>query len=209
MRLPTRFQILIAIATFVVTAAPHSGNMLQLRPGTGSGALVEWENDYPFLDRPTTLTRDAVLETTGAGTLTFEYLGHETRWSNSFRVGEQECFRTGETTVGATCGAKSVGGILNFEFRSSLGTDAPDAAVWSNLAPPHEPQVFSVGVIREAPNTYLVLWDDSGAHNDDHDDLGVRIVFEPEAERNADPVGLMLAGLLGAAGFVRRRQREA
>jgi hypothetical protein len=197
------------VATFVVAAAPHGANMLQLRPGSGSGALVEWENDYPFLDRPSALTRDAVLETTGAGSLTFEYLGHESRWSNSFLVDGEECFKTGVSTVGATCSAKSSGGIVNFEFRSDLGTDNPNAAVWSNLAPPHEPQPFSVGVIQEAPNTYLVLWDDSEARNDDHDDLGVRIVFEPGPERNADAAGLMLAGLLGAAGFVRRRQREA
>ena len=63
--------------------------------------------------------------------------------------------------------------------------DDPHAAVWSNLAPPPEAPV-SVGVIQEGPNTYLVLWDDSGAQNDDHDDLGVRIVFEPERERNVD-----------------------
>lgn len=209
MRLSTRSQVLFAVATFVVTAAPHGANMLQLRPGTGTGAVVEWDNDYPFLDRPSELTRDAVLETTGAGTLTFEYLGHETRWSNSFLVDGEQCFRTGISTVGATCGAQSGGGIVNFEFRSSLGTERPDAAVWRNLAAPREAQPFSVGVIQDGPNTFLVLWDDSGAQNDDHDDLGVRIVFEPGPERNADAVGLMLAGLLGAAGFVRRRQREA
>jgi hypothetical protein len=196
MLLPTTFRVIFAVATFVVTAAPHNANMLQLRLGTGSGALAEWENDYPFLDRPSALTRDAVLETTGAGTLTFEYLGHETRWSNSFLVGGEECFKTEASTIGATCSAQSRGGIVNFEFRSSLGTDDPHAAEWSNLAPPPE-SPFSVGVIQEGPNTYLVLWDDSGAQNDDHDDLGVRIVFEPEQERDVDAVGLMLAGLLG------------
>src|SRR5262245_5196853 len=165
MWLSTRFQVMFAVATFVVTAAPHSGNMLQLRPGTGTGPVVEWDNDYPFLDRPLALTRDAVLETTGAGKLTFEYLGHETRWSNSFRVDGKECFTTGISAVGASCGAESSGGILNFEFRSTLGTDKPDAAVWSNLAPPRDAQPFSVGVIQDGPNTFLVLWDDSGAQN--------------------------------------------
>ena len=116
MLLPTRFRVLFAVATFVVTAAPHSANMLQLRWGTGSGALVEWENDYRFLDRPSALTRNAVLETTGAGTLTFEYLGHETRWSNSFVVSGEECFKTGVSTIGATCSAQSRGGIVNFEI---------------------------------------------------------------------------------------------
>ena len=208
MLLPTRFRVLFAIATFVITAAPHSANIMQLRPGTGSGALEEWENDYPFLDRPLALTRDAVLETTGAGTLRFEYLGRETRWSNSFLVGGKDCFKTETSRIGATCSAQSAGGIVNFEFRSSLGTDDPDAAVWSNLAPPTESPV-SVGVIHEAPNTYLVLWDDSEAENDDHDDLGVRIVFEPRPARNVHPVGVMFAGLLGAAGFLPRGRRKA
>lgn len=209
MQLSTRFQIIFAVVTFVVTAAPHGANILQLRPGTGLGAVVDWDNDYRFLDRPSALLRDAVLETTGAGRLTFEYLGHETRWSNSFLVDGEQCFRTGISRVGETCSAQSSGGIVNFEFRSSLGTENSDAAVWSNVTPPQNPQRFSVGVIQEAPNTFLVLWDDSAAENDDHDDLGVRIVFEPGPEPNGDAVGLMLAGLLGAAGFVRRRQREA
>lgn len=80
MWLSTRW-VSFAVAALVVTAAPHSGNMLQLRPGTGTGTVEEWDNDYLFLGRPLELTRDAVLETTGAGTLTFEYLSHETRWS--------------------------------------------------------------------------------------------------------------------------------
>ncbi len=209
MQLSTRFQIMFAVVTFVVTAAPHGANILQLRPGTGSGTVVDWNNDYRFLDRPSALARDAVLETTGAGTLTFEYLGHETRWSNRFLVDGEQCFTTGVSRIGETCSVRSSGGIVGFEFHSSLGTEKSDAAVWSNLAPPRAPQPFSVGMVQEAPNTFLVLWDDSGAGDDDHDDLGVRIVFEPGPEPNADAVGLMLAGLLGAAGFVRRRQREA
>jgi hypothetical protein len=72
-------------------------------------------------------------------------------------------------------------------------------------------QRYSVGLILEGPNTFLILWDSGGGEDDDYDDLGVRVVFEPEPEfrRNRDRLGVMLAGVVGAAGFVRRRTREA
>jgi len=204
MRPPGRFQVRFALVAFVVTAAPQEATLLQLRPGTGVAAIVESGNDYRFLDQPLKLTRDGVLETTGPGTLTFEYLGHEARWSSSFLVDGDTCFTTGVSTVGATCSARTSGGYVNFEFRSTLDAAEADAAVWNNRAPPAQPQPFGVGLIQEAPNTFLVLWDDPGQQDADYDDLGVRVVFEPESKSKVDTVGVMLAGLVGAAGVVNR-----
>ena len=162
MLLPTRFRVLFAVATFVVTAAPHSANMLQLRSGTGSGALVEWENDYPFLDRPSALTRDAVLETSWlAGIVMFEFLGHETRWSNSFLVGGEECLQ--DRGDHHRCDLQRAESRWDRQLRipqqprhrrsARGGVEQPGSAA---RAPP-----VSVGVIQEGPDTYLVLWDDA------------------------------------------------
>ena len=208
MRSPRGFQVRFALAAFVVTAAPQDATLLQLHPGTGAAAVVESGNDYRFLQQPLRLTRDGVLETTGAGTLTFEYLGHETRWSNSFLVDGDMCFTTGISAVGATCTVRTTAGYVAFEFRGRPGNTEQDAAVWNNRAPPTEPQPFAVGLMQDGPNTFLVLWDDPEPQDADYDDLGVRIVFEPETDPEVDTVGVMLAGLFGAAVLVRRRSRS-
>lgn len=200
----------IALALTATTSTTHAASVLQVRAGTGTAATVEAGNDYPFLDEPMAITLDGVLETTGAGTLTFEYLGSEAALMNAFLVEGEDCFTTDRSEVGATCSTATSGGIVDFQFRADAG-GGPGVAVWSNRAPPGSVQRHSVGLIQEAPNTFLILWDSGGGEDDDYDDLGVRVVFEPEPElrRNRDRLGVMLAGVVGAAGFVRRRTREA
>lgn len=196
----------VTLAFIATTAASHTGSALQIRAGTGTPATVTEGNDYPFLAKPLAITVDGVLEATGAGKLTFEYLGYEAVGINTFLVEGEDCFTTGGSKVGATCSATTAGGIVDFQFRSSPGGD-PSVAAWSNRAPPGSTQRYTVGVVEEAPNTFLILWNSGGP--DDYDDLGVRVVFEPESRRNRDRLGVMLAGLVGAVGFVRRRNREA
>jgi hypothetical protein len=198
----------IALALSTTTTASDAASVLQVRAGTGTPATVDAGNDYPFLDEPMAITLDGVLETTGAGTLTFEYVGSEAAWVNAFLVEGKDCFASGRSEVGATCSTATSGGVVDFQFRTSPGDD-PGAAVWSNRAPPGSVQRYSIGLIQEAPNTFLILWDAGGHEDDDYDDLGVRVVFEPEVRRRRDRLRVMLAGVVGAAGFVRRRTREA
>lgn len=210
MRRSSLLATTIALVLYTTASSSHAVPVLQIRAGTGVASSVTAGNDYPFLAEPFSLTLDGILETTGEGTLTFEYLGYEAGYVNSFVVGGADCFRTGVSAVGQTCSAGTTGGTVDFQLWSSLGGGDLDAAIWNNLAPPGSPLAYSVGLIQEAPNTYLLLWDDSGAReDDDHDDLGVRIVFEPKSVPEPDTLGLMLAGLIGAAGFARRRRREA
>ena len=210
MRSSSRLSVAIALALFTTVSSSNAVPVLQIRAGSGVAGTVSGGNDYPFLSEPFPLTLDGVLETTGAGTLTFEYLGYEAAYVNSFLVGGGECFRTGTSAVGQECNAGTSGGVLDFQFWSNLGGGHLDAVVWNNVAPPGSTTTYSVGLIQEAPNTFLLLWDDSGAQqDDDHDDLGVRVIFQPTSVPAPDTLGLMLAGLVGAAGFVRRRQRAA
>ena len=210
MRRSSPLPLGIVLALFASASSSHAVSALQIRPGTGTASTVHAANDYPFLAEPFALTLDGVLETTGAGTLTFEYLGYEAGYTNSFLIGDEGCFQTGSSAVGATCTAATSGGSSTFSSgRTSAATILPPLS-GATLAPPGSLQSYSIGLIQEAPNSFLILWDDSGAQeDDDHDDLGVRIVFEPKSVPKPDTVGLMLAGLVGAVGFVRRRPREA
>jgi hypothetical protein len=204
-------RTLIGVAVFGIGLAAgtaDAASVLQVRAGTGSPAMVSPANDYPFLPTPAAVTRNGVLETTGAGTLTFEYLGHEAGWVNSFLVEGKDCFRTGSSKVGATCSTATSGGAIDFQFRASPRGPEAGSAVWSNRAPPRSAQNYSVGLVQEAPNTFLILWNAS-AHDGDYDDLGVRVVFEPAPPRHRERQGVMLAGVVGAARFVWRRTRTA
>ena len=105
----------VALAFIATTALSHAASVLQVRAGTGTPATVTGGNDYPFLAEPLMITLDGVLETTGAGKLTFEYLGYEAAWINSFLVEGEDCFTTGRSEVGATCSVATSGGIVDFQ----------------------------------------------------------------------------------------------
>jgi hypothetical protein len=188
----------IALGLAATTVASHAASVLQVRAGTGKAATLTAANDYPFLEERTAITLDGVLETTGAGTLTFEYLGHEAGWTSTFQVGGEECFVTGRSEVGATCSVASSGGIVDFQLRA--GTDAETGVtMWSNRAPPPAAWRHGIGLVHEGPNTFLILW--NCGRGDGYDDLGVRVVFEPETRRlSREKVAVMLAGVIGAAG---------
>ena len=163
-----------------------------------------------FITEPFDLLVDAILETTGPGVLTFEYLGFEAGYTNSFLFDGNQCFRTGSSVEGDTCGGATAGGAIDFEFWSNLKTADFDAAVWDNLNPPGSILSYSIGVIQEGTNQFVLLWDDSGAKEDDnHDDLGVRVTFRP-LEQVPEPtsIAIMLVGMAGLAGM-RRRRRQA
>jgi len=204
---------LIALATAAAVGSwttADAAAVLQVQPGTGTNSTITKRNDFPFLSEPFDLLVDAILETTGPGVLTFEYLGFEAGYANSFLFDGNPCFRTGSSTEGDTCSGATSGGAIDFQFWSNLETADFDAVVWDNLSPPGSILSYSVGVIQEGTNQFLLLWDDSGkGPDDDYDDLGVRVTFRP-LEQVPEPtsMAIMLAGMAGLAGM-RRRQRQA
>ena len=203
----------LALATAAILGSwttADAAAVLQVQSGTGTNFTVTDGNDFPFLAEPFDVLIDAVLETTGAGVLTFEYLGFEAGYTNSFLFDGSPCFETGTSPEGATCGGSTSGGAIDFQFWSDLGSGNLDAVVWDNLSAPAALLAYSIGVIQEGQNQFVLLWDDSGAkEDDDHDDLGVRVNFRP-LEQVPEPtsMAIMLAGLVGLAGL-RRRCRQA
>jgi hypothetical protein len=198
---------LAAVAALGCWTTADAAAVLQVTPGTGTDFTVTQGNDFPFVTDPFQLLIDGVLETTGAGVVTFEYLGFEAGFTNSFVFNDQLCFRTGVSAEGATCGGQVSGGAVSFAFWSDLGGPNFDAVVWDNGAPPDSILDYSIGIIQEGPNQFLLLWDDSGnKEDDDHDDLGIRITFRP-LEQVPEPTSMavMVAGLAGLAGLRRTR----
>jgi hypothetical protein len=201
---------ILAIATAAALGSwttADAAAVLQVTPGTGTEYTVTQGNDFPFLVEPFQLLVDGILETTGPGTITFEYLGFEASYTNSFFFNDELCFRTAVSVEGATCGGTVSGGALDFEFWSRLKGPNLDTVVWDNQSPPGSIQDYSIGLIQEGENQFLLLWDDSGKKKDDnHDDLGIRVTFRP-LEQVPEPTSMavMLAGLAGLAGLRRKR----
>jgi hypothetical protein len=189
----------------------EAGSILQLQAGKGSPGKVLAGNDFGFVSEPFDVVVDGVLEATGAGDLTYTYLGFEAGYTNTFVVDSKLCFRNkgvGKTSVGANCSATTTGAALDFALWTSLGSPALDTVVQGNEPTSAGKKDHSIGFIRESDFSFLILWDDSGAQKDsDFDDLAVRVTFAPASVPEPGSLALFGLGLLGLAHAARRRIR--
>ena len=140
------------------------------------------------------------LSVSEAANVTFEFLGKEALFLNTFTVGA-DVFTNG-TTVPSTPGAifsANLNGLLPFVFTSlGAGKTAP------NGGPIESPLQYAIAILSET--SVIVLFDD-GAPGVDFDDMAVKISVSQVPLPAA--AWLLISAILGLVSFARIRRNGA
>lgn len=134
-------------------------------------------------------------------TLTFEYLGAESSFTNTISSNGSEVFSTATASNGDTVDVAAVGGtdfLVNFVLESSGGGSA------TNGGPITSPLSFAFAAITD---TSVILLFDDGGFGTDFDDMAVRISVSQIPLPPA--VWLLISALLGLVSFSRIRRKSA
>ena len=132
-----------------------------------------------------------------AAKLTFEYLGSEAGFVNSFTVGANTFKNDGSTPLHTTFSGNFGTGPLDFSLSSSGGgTATNNGSISSNIA-------YAISVL--TGNSVIVLFDDSGSGHD-FDDLAVKISVSAVPLPAA--AWLLISAILGLVSFSRIRRNR-
>lgn len=184
-------QLTIAGGTDTTLEAPLIDSVFDL---TGTTGVNTGDSVTVFNDATVGIFGLSVSE---EANITFEYLGSDAAFTNTFQVGGGDVF------VNQGGGASSVGdlfsttldGLLDFALISNGGP----AAV--NGGPIAESLAYAIAVVSQTE--VIVLFDDGGTGTD-FDDLAVRVSVSPVPLPPA--VWLLISAILGLVSFSRIRR---
>jgi len=137
------------------------------------------------------------LSVSEAANITFEFLGKEAGFNNTFQVGANT-FINNSTAPGTTFNA-DLNGLLPFVLTSAgLGETA------TNGGPIQSPLAYAIAVLSET--AVVILFDDGGIGTD-LDDMAVRVSVSQVPLPAA--AWLLISAILGLVSFARIRRGEA
>jgi hypothetical protein len=203
------------IANNNLLAPPNAGPANPLLPGTGLTDLVG--DGTPFF-----WSGGASLSTTVAGErLSFDYIGAEASWANTFTTPFGGFTNTGFADQADFTGVQAAVGLIDFTFATggvngsvANGANNPvrtETAPDSHRDLPNFLLAYLIAngnggfELTDTPtNKVLILFDDGGGGRDDnHDDLGVIVTATPIP----GAAWLFASGLLGLLGIGLSRRR--
>jgi len=216
--------IKIIFIIFIFAASAQATPMLSIvdDPGSDGSIPVGASNELlsPIYGSGTT-SRDgyygSTVKLTESALVTFTFLGFEAGFDNDFNLNVTELFSTEDYGSNLVTGISVMegpfllpAGIISFSF--DINNNSGSVANGSN--PDDSKGEGDINFFTSFDNdptamlgtSLVVFLDDSGAGPDnDHDDFGVRIQAAPVPE----PATMILvgAGLIGLAGFRRRRRK--
>lgn len=195
-------MVLVAGSAQAALLSVTGGDNTQTIDGTFSlGAETGLALGAPLIAFNTANAASGGLSLTGPGKLTFEFLGSEATFTNTFQVGGGELFSNASTAPGSTSSIALPAGLVDF----LLTTSGAGGGSAKNGGPITSPLAFAFAAISDS--SVILLFDDGGFGDKDLDDFAVKISVSQVPLPAA--VWLMLSALLGLVSFSRIRRSGA